>query len=218
MEGSRTQNRLVIVVGVIAIALALLAFVGPWWVVNTDIAFFGRSLTGTASYGPFGSRATSQDSFRNTTTTNSSDYRYLPATGGVFGVSAALAGLGILCGALVMASALMRQTLTRPKWSRLALGIMAFGFTLAAALYVMVFLPAAVTQDLHTTDYPFSGFWGSTVGPVYTAVGGIATYAAGWAWYIVLVAAGLFLTVTLLLLRTGSQPTDAAALPIGQQP
>lgn len=102
---------------------------------------------------------------------------------------------------MVALAALPRKGLRRRRMAGL-LGLTASILLLAAALWVMARLPAAVSQDIPKPLGPFSfyGFWGSTTVYGFDAVATFV-YGAGWAWYAALVAAVLFLMAPLVLFR-----------------
>jgi hypothetical protein len=192
------QNRLFVVLGVVAIVLGVMAFVGPWWVVTESGQLLGLPFSGTHEYRPFGSTVTTQGPYPNATVTNTSGYQDAPNVGGVFLVGTVCTALGLLWGAgMTTVSLRSKSTPRQRKWGAL-LGILAFGYVLAGLLYVMALLPGAVNEVGGLSSSPFSGFWGSTSASGFSwAI--IYTYGAGWAWYAGLGAALLFLIRGVLL-------------------
>jgi len=91
----------------------------------------------------------------------------------------------------------------------IALGSIAAFLILIAALGIMVYLPAAVNQQLGY-DY-YTGFWGSST--LYSHTHGHSgpypdVYGAGWGWYALVVAAILFLISVLMLFRARTQSAE----------
>ena len=198
--GSRAKIRLVAALALAALALASLALAGPWWTVTVSGQLMNLPFTGTRAYAPFGSTVVSVGPYPFLTTTNTSDYRFDPNVGGLFVVAIGLDAFGLLWGAgMTAVSLLPNPTVRQRKWGAL-LGALAFGYLVAATLYVTGLLPAAVNLPGGSPSYPFSGFWGSTSATgLHSTV--TFTYGAGWGWYAVLAAAILFLIAAILLYR-----------------
>lgn len=198
------HHRLVVVMGVVAVALGAASFLGPWWVVNTQGNLLGQvDINVTSDFGPFSGTTTTQDSWiccnPDTTTVVLIDYHNDSSTGPVFTAVSWEAILGMLSGAgmTVVAAVSGLRIFSR----RLAptLGVLAFLFLLSALLSVMLQLPGAAGQD-GIVPGSVSGFWGSSyvTGPHYA---GTVTFGAGWAWFAALAAALLFLIAGIVLFR-----------------
>ncbi len=210
------QSKFGVVLGVIAVVLAIVALIGPWWVVNADI-HLGGSFTSTSQevFSPFGRTETSQSNI--STSTNTSTYADMPQTGSVFTLGTALTALGLILSiALVVIGALSSRN---PSFRRFALiaGVLAFVFLLVASLYVMSALPAAVNQD--TSGSPgatsFSGFWGTKSASLGLLGSVSITWAAGWAWYVALIAAIVALVggIAMVVSRRPAMPAPQMAPP-----
>ncbi len=184
------QSRLGVLLGVIVVVLALVALIGPWWTVNADLRV-GGGFTSTAqqSYSLFGTTETSQSNFSSSTKT--STYANMTQTGSVFTLGAAVTALGMILGIAMVVIGVLPST--NPAFRRFAMiaGVLAFLLLLVAPLYVMSALPAAVNQD--TSGSPgattVSGFWGTQSGSLGLLGSYSITWAAGWAWYVVIIAA-----------------------------
>jgi hypothetical protein len=191
------QRRLVVVVlGVVAVALALAAFVGPWWVVTESsgsnqivpndtwqYGLFEWTFTGSAFYLPIGQ-----------TETVTSNYSSLPSMGSVLLAGLALEASGMTSGLGMVALVAMSRTRPALRRPAAAAGLVAFFLVLAAALVVMLYLPAAANVYWAENALVISGFWGSSPNTM--------TWGAGWAWYTLLAAAALFLIDGVGLFRT----------------
>jgi len=191
------------VFGVVGIVLVIVGFVGPWWTVDTSASLFGQTVSSTAEFRLFGGTATVKAPGFNQT--NTTDYSNEPNTRSVFLTGAALAGVAIALGVVMVVLAAMAGS--RPSFRRLAAacGILAFVLALVAALYVMASLPAAVNQDSQGGPIQISGFWG-TSSTTFLGATATVTWAAGWAWYVVLVGAIVFLIggIVALVARRGT--------------
>jgi len=191
--------------GILAVALAIVSFVGPWWVVRAEssgLAYPNQSVFG---YGTLGTTYTQQTP--SGTATYTGNYTYSPEVADVFRVQAAFTGAGALAGVGMVAVGATRRPKPRSRTMGTLFGTLAFVLTLVALLYVMLELPAAVNLASSRVigshgliRFFFSGFWGSQL---YTTATGTeyVTYGAGWAWYAVLGATALFLVGSVLLLR-----------------
>jgi len=181
------------VLGVVGIALMVVGFVGPWWTINTSASdLLGQTVSSAAEFHLFGGTTTfTSPPFSRTNTT---DYGSDPNIRSVFLVGATLSGVAVALGIMMMALAAMGGT--RPSFGRLAAasGILAFVFGLLAVLYVMASLPTAVNQDGQGGfgSPQISGFWGRS-STRFFGVTTTVTWAAGWAWYVVLVGSVVFL-------------------------
>lgn len=213
------QNRLVVVVGIVAAALALSALFGAWW----GFAYGSPSggITITIGFAPFGATTTTQGCDNPNTVcqvipeVNATSYPYPPNIAGVFLVAATLTTLAALSGVSMVA--VMVVSASRPRFRRwgILLGIAAFVLALAALAYVTSRLQGALSQDGLFAD-SFPGFWGSM------ALGGAGsttvTWGAGWAWYAVLAAALLFLIGSIVLFRARARPATPTTPRAAQHP
>ena len=213
------QNRAVAVLGVVGIALSVVALLGPWWVVDANGGYFAAPMTGTTEYRPFGVNDALRIGGRfNSTFFNATDYRFAPNIGRVFAVGATLAVLGTLSGVGMVLMASIPRLAERRKRLGASFGILAFGLTLAGLLVVTFLLPEAATQDRGVTAYPFVGFWGATHYPGAMAGFADVTYGAAWGWFAALVAALLFLVAAILLFRARPTPTPRVSPATPQPP
>ncbi len=188
----------------VAVLLALVSFVGPWWVLNSQDLGIMRG-SGTVTFGPLG--RTIWPWYGGT---NVSGYSGFPNTGTVFAVGVLLTVLGALAGvATALVAAVPAGASLFRRWGA-RLSLSAFLLIAAAPLYVMAALPSALMQDRATPlPQPFS-FWGSaTMGgtPLYRVA---YSWGAGWGWYVAVVAALLLLIGTGLVIR-GQRPTESPA-------
>jgi len=191
----RSGKWLGVAVGVVAIVLTTVGFVGPWWNVRVSGSVLGQSFDSNADFRLFGGTATATaGSFSQTNTT---DYIEDPNTRNVFLAGAALSGLAIVIGVALVALAAMADRSPTMRRGAAVFGIMAFVLSLASVLYVMSALPSAVNADTGSSGAEVSGFWGTDsialFGSTFTM-----TWAAGWAWYTVLVGSILFLVAGIL--------------------
>ncbi len=201
-----------------SIAVASLALLGPWWVVNADGSVLALPFTRTYEYRPFGTTATVHWPTDNVTFTNTSDYRYAPNTAGTFGVAFTLTTIALASEVSMLGvGAISSLPAGLRKWEALC-GTLAFVFGLSALLFVMVLLPGAVSRDFGATTAQSPMFWGSTSVPLPHG-GETITYGAGWSWYTLLGADVLFLFAGVLLFRARTtslgQVTREAAPPPG---
>lgn len=202
--GSRVHHRLVVVMGVVAVALGMASFLGPWWVVNTQGNLLGQvDINFTSDFQPLGGTTTTQLSWvccnPNTTTVVPIDYHNASSTGPVFTAASWEATLSILSGAAMTLMAAMSGSSFYSRRLAPILGVLAFLLLLTAPLGVMLQLPGAARQD-DIVPGSVAGFWGSAfvTAPHF---GGTVTFGAGWAWYAALAAALLFLMAGIVLLR-----------------
>ena len=207
------MSKAAIIVGVVAIVLTIVGLMGPWWTLNLQATALGNTITSSYQFGPFGYTTAVQAP--GISQSNQSDYRGDPNLGGVFTTGFLLSVIAMICGIGMIG--LVAMSGARPTFRRLGaiVGILGFVFALVAALYVMTGIPGAATADASGGGITISGFWGSqtiSVLGISTAI----TWGAGWAWYLLLVAAVAFLVGGVLSLRapkaaptallTGSQP------------
>ncbi len=215
--GSCTQNRFVVALDIVAITLGLLAFVGPWWV---DSAIQTAPIA-TWEFGPIGVTYTvpaypSPPKGTYLNVTGQQNYSVYPQMGSVFFVGAVLVAAGVTSGVGTTAYALVSTANRRVRRLGTALGVLATLLMLAGTLEITLFLPGAANHD------GFSGslqsFWGSA--PATSRQWGdyMEVWGAGWAWYVVLVAAVLFLIAGLILFRARMQSAGEATPPTAQQP
>jgi hypothetical protein len=210
------QNKFGVVLGVIAVVLAIVALIGPWWVVNADI-HLGGGFTSTSQqlYSPFGRTETSQSNVSSST--NASTYSDMPQTGSVFTIGTALTALGLVLGiAMVVIGALPSRSASFRRFAMIA-GVLAFLFLLIAPLYVMSALPAAVNQDMGGSlgATSFSGFWGTKSASLGLLGSVSITWAAGWAWYVAIVAGIVALVggIAMMASRKPAMPAPQMAPP-----
>jgi len=208
------MSRLGMALGVAAIALTLVGFVGPWWTVGISATVLGQTVTSNADFRLFGGTVTATGP--GLSLTNTTDYSDDPNTRSVFLADAALSGLAIAFGVVFVVVAMMAGK--KPSLRRVAslCGILAFLMAFLGALYVMAALPGAVNQDSGGSSTQFTGFWGTD-----SAIGGFSAsvvWAAGWAWYVVLVGSILFLIGGLLAMRAPKGPPMAAPAMIQTPP
>jgi len=178
----------------VGIILVVVGFMGPWWTITFSGSLMGQTMTGQADYQLFGGTAKFQGP--GMSMTNTTDYSSEPNTRAVFQTASALSAVAIVLGILMIVLVLMASK--NPSMGRLGaiLGILAFLLALVAVLYVMSQLPGAVNADATpqgTMSFgEITGFWGSrSVNIMGVSVS--AVWAAGWAWYVVLVGAIVFL-------------------------
>ncbi len=202
--GTGIRNKAATAITCAATLLAIVSFVGPWWVLNSQNLGI-MQWSGTVTFGPLG--RTIWPWYGGT---NVSGYGGLPNTGTVFAVGTLLTALGGLAGAAtaVAASVPAGASLFR-RWGA-RLGISAFLLLTAAPLYVMAALPTALVQDRAVPiPQPF-GFWGSgTMGgtPLYHVH---YAWGAGWGWYVAVAAALLLFIGTVLVVRGQRQTATPA--------
>ncbi len=206
-------SKLGVVLGVVAIILAVVGMAGPWWTESFSgsgtILFIRIDVNGNANFGLFG--VTSTISTPNANQTNTSTYSNAPHVGSVFTLGTILLILGAVLGIGMVGLAVMPN----PRFRKFAaiLGVLAFLFAVLAPLYVMSALPDAINADSgSTTTYTtVSGFWGTKSSNLY----GITTsinWGAGWAWYLPVIAAVLFLVGAIVILAA-RKPAMAAPVP-----
>ncbi len=206
-------SKIGVLLGVVAIVVAIAGMAGPWW--TESFSGSGRILgipidvNGNATFGLFGVTSTSHSPLGNQT--NTSTYSTAPHVGSVFSLGTILLVLGLILGIGFVALGVMPN----PRFRKFAaiLGVLAVLFTLLAPLYVMSALPDAVNADSgSTTTYTtVSGFWGIKSGSTFGITTSI-TWGAGWAWYLPLIAAVLFLVAAIAMLAA-RKPAMAAPLP-----
>jgi hypothetical protein len=205
-------SKIAAIIGVVGVVLAVAGFAGPWWEIGITGSILGQTFTSRADYGMFGGTATAQGP--GTSITNTTDYSSDPNTRGVFQATTGLLGAGVGLGVVSVVLAALSGTKPRFRKAAAGVGVLAFVLAMAAPLYVLAQLPAAVNQDSGSSAPQVSGFWGSKsvmIGSVSTTL----TWAAAWAWYVVLVGAILFLVGGILAMRA---PKGAPAAPPMEAP
>lgn len=199
------------VLGVVGIVLAIVGFVGPWWTVGISASAFGSTVTGNADFRLFGGTGTTTVPGAGTIT-NTTDYSDQPNTRSVFLVGAALSGVAIALGAGLVGLGMMAEKNPSRRKIASVCGILAGALALVGLLYVMAALPGAVNTDGGEELGQFtqiSGFWGTDSMSLF-GVSATVTWGAGWAWYVVLVGAIVFLIGGVLAMRA---PKAAAMAP-----
>lgn len=202
-------SKLVVALGVVAIVLAIVGMAGPWWTESFSASALGFTAKGNADFGLFG--VTTTTSTGHTNTTNSSAYTDTPHVGSVFTLGMVLLALGMVLGIGMVVLSVMPN----PRFRKFAvvLGVLAFLFALLAPLYVMSALPDAVNADSGSTSSftAVSGFWGTKTSNVFGFSASVI-WGAGWAWFVPLIAAVLFLVAAIALLAM-RRPAMAAPVP-----
>ncbi len=192
------RNRSVVVLGILGIALALASFAGPWWVVGFQGNSHVGPSTGTITYEPFGIVSVTQARWvPGGNQTNVSDYRYAPKTGTVFLAASAAVVAGLVLGAAMVVAA-ANERLARRRLD-VVFGGSAGPATLTGLLGLFIFLPGAVDLDnpALVRFVPIDAFWGmGTWSELDASV--TLTWGAGWAWYLLLAAAAVFLVAAFL--------------------
>ncbi len=195
------QSKIGVVLGVIAVVLAIVAVVGPWWTVDTQGTVLGFKGTTHSEYSLFGTANSAQSNVSSSS--NTTGYADLPQMGAVFSLATILTVLGLVLGiGMVLIGVLPGSN---PSFRRFALiaGALAFLVLLIASLYVMSSLPAAANTDVAAAHgVTYTGFWGTQSGNLGTLFSYSVTWAAGWAWYMALVAAILFLVAGIAMAVT----------------
>ena len=194
-----------VIVGVAAIVLAVVGFVGPWWTIGAT-ASGSATFTSVTDFRLFGRTGTGTEPGRSYT--NSTDYSGDPNTRFVFQVASALTGAAVGLGVIYVVPGAMADK--KPTFRRVAFvfGVLAFAVAFVASVYVMATLPGAVNQDRSSSGIQFSGFWGSSTS---TGFGMTLTinWGAGWGWYVVLASAVLFLVGAILTVRAPNRASMA---------
>ncbi len=202
-------SKLGVVLGVVAIILAVVGMAGPWWTESFSASALGITVNGNADFGLFGVTTTTATGHSNTT--NSSSYNDSPHVGSVFSLGMVLLILGVVLGIGMVGLAVMPN----PRFRKFAaiLGVLAFLFALLAPIYVMSALPDAVNTDSGSTSSftTVSGFWGAKSSSVFGFSASVS-WGAGWDWFIPLVAAVLFLVGAIVILAA-RKPAMATPVP-----
>ncbi len=204
------RTRLVEVLCLLGILLAAASLAGPWWTVHFSWASPSFSYSGTTDLGLFRPVTSIESLTENVSQTQvylslSSNYLGSPNKVGVLVGAAALTIASVVSGAITVGFTAMSDRRPRlARWARYP-AILSAVMALTAAVYVMILLPGAASQDVPGGQAVFPGFWGS-VSPTVVDSQGTLTTAAGWAWYAVIAAAVLFLAVALLAFRRPQGP------------
>ncbi len=203
------RNGLVVRLTVISIVLLAVSFLGPWWVVSTHGSLLAASAsTTTFEFRLLSGTATSEQTwtccYPNTTTVVRTTYGGEPNVGFVLQVASWLLGSALLSGVGMAALAAVPELSSSIRKLAPMLGILAFSLSLAACLCVMILLPSAAVQDGVAVS-AVTGLWGSTS---FDSVhgGGASSWGAGWCWYGIVVAAGIFLFGSILMFRAQLSP------------
>lgn len=180
-------------IGSVGIVLVLAAMAGPWWSISYTGSVLGFAFSGNRDFGLFG--GTTRDVSDVGSQTSSVTYANATHVGSVFSTATALASVGLVAGTAMVAV----NATGRPRKGRIGgvLGLVGFLLTLLAAVYVMTSLPAAVDMD---SGFAASGFWGSQTSTFF-GNSATVTWAGGWGWYAILVAAIVFLMGAFASLR-----------------
>jgi hypothetical protein len=212
--GSRTRNRLVVILGVVGIALSVVAFLGPWWSVQSTGFSHAGYCNEAANWGPFGFTTTNAMCSNEQSTFN---YSQWPHTAFVFLVGSVLSASSLSFGAVFLLSTVLPGGRVWLRKTGSLWGAAAGIASLIAAVYLAASLPGAVTDDTPQglRLITFSGFWGSGSGGMMD-MDVSATWGAGWAWYAVVIAAVLFLVAAVLLFR--ARPTSAPQTTVPTHP
>jgi len=205
------KSKVGVVIGVIAVVLAIVAVIGPWWTLQAQATLGPISMNGNDQFGLFGGSAFFQ--MGSTSNSNTTNYNDMPHIGSVFTVATILLVLGLILGIAMIVVGAMSGS--RPSFQRLGggLGILAFLFVLFGALYVMSSLPDAVNQDsgAATSGTTVSGFWGTKTSAIGSFAQATVTWNAGWGWYLAVVAA-IVLLVAGVALFAAKRPAMATPL------
>ncbi len=212
------QRKVGLIIGVIAIVLAIVAVFGPWWTVQSQasaqVGPISLSLNAHTELGLFG--ASSFFQMGSTSNSNTTNYDSSPQVGSVFTLATVLLVLGLIVGIGMLVVGAMAGS--KPSFQRLSgiLGVLAFVILLLGLLYVMSALPSAVNQDSSASAFGtnFSGFWGANT----TTFGGFGqasvVWSAGWGWYAAMVASVVFLAAGVALFAAKRPaPVPPAPLP-----
>lgn len=203
------QSRVGVVLGAIAVVLAIVAMIGPWWTLQSQATFGPVSMNAHNEFGLFGASAFFQ--MGSTSSSNTTNYNDAPHVGSVFTLATILLVLGLIVGiGMVVVGAMSRSRPSFRRWGGI-LGVLAFLVLLIGTLYVMSALPDAVNQDSGAPSYgtTFSGFWGTKTSTIGSFGQASVVWAAGWGWYIALVAAIVFLVAGVVLFSAKEPATSA---------
>lgn len=198
------------VVGVVGLGLLLVSLAGPWWGISWFVDFLGQQATATGNYGLFGGTRVIVGPAGGSTEPIS--YSALPNIGTVFLVTLVLTVAGIALAAAFIVLALTSAGKPGNLKKATYLAVAAFVVAVAAAAYVTFALPGAYNADVvpSGSSNTLSGFWG---GGATWVVGFIvsATWAAGWAWWLVPGGAVLFVLSSIILYRELHAPAPATS-------
>lgn len=193
------RSRVGVVLGVVAVVVAIIAVIGPWWTFEAHGSFGGFSYSGNDQFGLFGGSSAAQAG--SSSSSNTTSYTDMPHIGSVFTLATLLLAAGLVIGiGMIVVGTL---SASKPSFSRLGgiLGILACVIVLVSPLYVMSALPGAVNQDsgAATSSTTVNGFWGSETRNFGSFAQANLTWAAGWGWYLALAAAIIFLVAAVAL-------------------
>ena len=198
--GGGEVNKLGVVLAVVGVVLTLVPFAGPWWTLGFDATIGANTIKETIDFRLFGATATA--TMGGITASNSTDYKSSPNIGPTFTAGAAIAGIGLVFGILMIL--LLAMSGAKPKLRKIGaiFGILAFILVLVAPIYVTVQLPGAVTKDMGAGfgGTNITGFWGSKTAS-FGGSSATLTWGAGWGWYVAVVAAVIFLIAALISFR-----------------
>jgi hypothetical protein len=208
------RARLVPILGIVAVALAAVSMVAPWWVVQYQGVFFHYPVDGWDGYGLFGWTSvnvmTRWPEYPNQTTTQSGNYANLSGMGFVLAGGGGLDAAGIACAVASLALVALPRLMPWARKLGPVAGVGGSALFLTSALYVMAKLPPAADEDMFPVSWfifntgpVVSGYWGSgSAGWMHGVT--YATYGAGLGWYALVAAAALMLLNAILSTR-GSQ-------------
>lgn len=218
-----------VVLGVVGIVLASVAFIGPWWVMNQAGTFWRTTFSNTYEYRLLGWTATGQESGygllpngtfgpipNGTALAETTDYGGLPRMGSVFLVVAAFEASGLASGVGMVALAKLSGSKPSLRGRTAILGSLGFLLIMAAIIFAMAQLPSAANQDMFSNGFYYGynaptlvlGFWGTQ--SAITMHGSASfTWQAGWGWYAAIAAAALFLIGGLSVLHAGTAASTA---------
>ncbi len=152
--------RIVVILGIAAIALCALSLAGPWF--SVDVRGTDNVLQMNWEYGLFTSSWTGPTvaTPKGQTVTVVYNYSLQPRTASIFLAATALEGSGLILGVGMLALCLgMRSRPHLGPWAAW-IALAACTLDLAAPLAVMAFFPAAQASDMNGLDW-MTTFWGS---------------------------------------------------------
>ncbi len=186
---SRREN-LAVVVMLAAVALAGIALLGPWATVTTT-GSGGPSFADVRDYGVGGWSGTGTAA--GVSVTPSGGYVSWPSVAAVFVAVEVTTVLAAVLGGVAFILGLGPSARVRVRRAAVLLGIGAGMLAFAGpVLFAAVFPGAATSASILPGG---AGLWGSGNATVGT-LGSSRTWAAGWAWYDLLVAGALFVAAS----------------------
>ncbi len=196
------SSKWVLIPGLVAAGLALVAVLIPWWVVSSgpwcggvtlsvQFRLFGLDYVNWGSCAP-------QTYMTVIYERNATSYAGMIPVGNVLLAAALLTMVSSVAGLGLVACAGLEGSRPRLGAWPLPLGILGFLLALAAAALVLLLLPGAVTR---ATGGPsaITGFWGSAPQPGIE--GAILTWSPSAGWYLLVLASALFLVATVVRFR-----------------